>query len=115
MRFLKKHVDDIMSDKHLRGNGIFYLIKTQKLPNENSYPIDTAFQSQLLCQFNSSENNFCRIALYYQVSINVVGHQTLCGISKVVFQKEGFTQQPISLIILYRLPNSLVATFLDVI
>ena len=90
MRFLKKHVVDILSDKHLGGNYIFCLTETQMLQNENAYPIGTTFQSQFLCQFNSSENNFCSVALCYQVCINIVSHQRLYGISKVVLQKESF-------------------------
>ena len=112
---MNRHVFDIMCDKHLRENNIFCLTETHILPNDNTYPIEAAFQCKFLCQFNSSENNFCSPASCSQVSITVVSHQRLDGISEVVFQKEDFSQQPISLIILYRLTNSSVPTLLDAI
>ena len=112
---LDRNFVDIMSDEHLRENETLYLTETQILPNEKTYPIETAFQSQFLYQFNSSKNKFSSIVLGFQININIVSWQRLDDISKVVFQKEDFSQQPLSLVILYGSPSSLVATFLDVI
>ena len=64
-----------MNDKQLRENDILFLAETQILPNKNTYPIEAVFQSQFLCQFNSSGNMFCNIDLCSQVSINIESHQ----------------------------------------
>ena len=54
----------------------------------------------------SSENKFCNIISRSQVSVNIVSHQILDGISKVAFEKEDFSQQLISIVIFYCSPSS---------
>ena len=43
---LNKSFFDVMSDEHVRENETLCLTESQILPNDNIYPIETAFQSQ---------------------------------------------------------------------
>ena len=54
VRYLNRHVViGIMSDKYLRENNILCLTETQILPNDNTYSIEAAFQSQFFYQFTA--------------------------------------------------------------
>lgn len=114
-----KHVADIMSDKHLRENNILYWTKNQILRNENVHPTEASFEPQFLCQSGSSGSTFCSTALCsWSMSIlqATKGDDiSIDDISIVVFQKEDFSQRPVSLIILDRSPSSSVGIFLNVI
>ena len=114
VRSLKSHVIDLINDQDLLVNDLLCLTETQIELEDNTSNIEEGLRQFYNVSFNSNLNKYRRLALCTTRDITLTNHQ-FDGFSLVTFIKQSFVDHPITIILLYRLPNSSETVFLDML
>ena len=114
VRSLKSHVIDLINDQDLLVNDLLCLTETQIELEDNTSNIEEGLRQCYNVSFNSNLNKYRRLALCTTRDITLTNHQ-FDGFSLVTFIKQSFVDHPITIILLYRLPNSSETVFLDML
>ena len=114
VRSLKSHVIDLINDQDLLVNDLLCLTETQIELEDNTSNIEEGLRQFYNVSFNSNLNKYRRLALCTTRDITLTDHQ-FDGFSLVTFIKQSFVDHPITIILLYRLPNSSETVFLDML
>ena len=114
VRSLKSHVIDLINDQDLLVNDLSCLTETQIELEDNTSNIEEGIRQFYNVSFNSNLNKYRRLALCTTRDITLTNHQ-FDGFSLVTFIKQSFVDHPITIILLYRLPNSSETVFLDML
>ena len=114
VRSLKNHVIDLINDQDLLVNDLLCLTETQIELEDNTSNIEEGLRQFYNVSFNSNLNKYRRLALCTTRDITLTNHQ-FDGFSLVTFIKQSFVDHPITIILLYRLPNSSETVFLDML
>ena len=114
VRSLKSHVTDLINDQDLLVNDLLCLTETQIELEDNTSNIEEGLRQFYNVSFNSNLNKYRRLALCTTRDITLTNHQ-FDGFSLVTFIKQSFVDHPITIILLYRLPNSSETVFLDML
>ena len=114
VRSLKSHVIDLINDQDLLVNDLLCLTETQIELEDNTSNIEEGIRQFYNVSFNSNLNKYRRLALCTTRDITLTNHQ-FDGFSLVTFIKQSFVDHPITIILLYRLPNSSETVFLDML
>ena len=113
-RSLKKHYKDIMKDRHLLDGDILCLTETQLQIGEDTSVIESRFQEYFKIHFNSNENRYLLFKSFcYSNLVSILDHEDHNAISIIVINKPQFYEYPITIALVYRSPNSPIASFLD--
>ena len=111
VRSLKAHVLDIAKDNRLLDNDILCLTETHVEMNTDTSTIESALHYTM--HFNNNENKFKSIAYCYSKDIDVLTNEDLGGVSIFTIRKQQFSNNPISIAIIYRPPNSKLSEFFE--
>ena len=114
VKSLKNHVIDLIKDQELLVNDLLCLTETQIELEDNTPNIEGGLRQFYNVSFNSNLNKYRRLALCTTRDITLTNHQ-FDGFSLVTFIKQSFVDHPITIILLYRLPNSSETVFLDML
>ena len=114
VRSLKSHVIDLINDQDLLVNDLLCLTETQIELEDNTSNIEEGLRQFYNVSFNSNLNKYRRLALCTTRDITLTNHQ-FDGLSLVTFIKQSFVDHPITIILLYRLPNSSETVFLGML
>ena len=114
VRSLKSHVIDLINNQDLLVNDLLCLTETQIELEDNTSNIEEGLRQFYNVSFNSNLNKYRRLALCTTRDITLTNHQ-FDGFSLVTFIKQSFVDHPITIILLYRLPNSSETVFLDML
>ena len=91
-------------DKHLLDNYILCLTEAQLETNDDILPIESALQRQYRVLFNAVVNKIKSIAYGYSNQITIFLNENFDAI---------FSNTPILIALIYRLPNSPLSVFID--
>ena len=78
--------------------------------DEDTSVIESRFQEHFKIHFNSNENKYRCIAFCYSNRVSVLDHN---AISIIAITKPQFYEYQITIALVYRSPNSSIASFLD--
>ena len=109
-RSKKKHAADIASDWRLMNNDILFLTETQLSPGSDVNEIQTILD-QFSISFNMSDYRFSSLAICYQKSVLLQCHQEDEGISVIKPCKPTYSNDCVSIAILYRRQLSTIPAF----
>ena len=90
-------------DKHFLDNDIPCLTETQLKTNNDTLPIESALQRQYRMHFNTDVNIQKHCILLFESDV----------ISIFTLRKQQFSNTPISITLIYRLPNLPLSVFID--
>ena len=109
-RSFKKHAADIVSDLRLMNNNILFLTETQLSPSSDVNEIQIIFD-KFSISFNMSDYRFSSLAIHYQKSVLMQCHQKGEGISVIRLCKPTYSNDCVSIAILYRRQLSTIPAF----
>ena len=89
---------------------ILCLTETQLQIDEDTSVIESRFQEHFKIHFNSNENKYRCIAFCYSNRVSVLDHN---AISIIAITKPQFYEYQITIALVFRSPNSSIASFLD--
>ena len=110
-RSLKKHAADITSDWKFMNNDILFLTETQLSPGSDVNEIQTILD-QFSISFNMSDYQFSSLAICYLKSVLLQCHQKGEGILVTKLCKLTYSNDCVSIAILYRRQLSTIPAFL---
>ena len=114
VKSLKNHVIDLIKDQELLVNDLLCLTETQIELEDNTPNIEGGLRQFYNVSFNSNLSKYRRLALCATRDITLTNHQ-FDGFFLVTFIKQSFVDHSITMILLYRSPNSSEIVFLDMI
>ena len=112
-RSLKKYYKDIMKDQHLLDSDILCSTETQLQIDQDTSVIESRFQEHFKIHFISNENKYRSLVFYYSNRVSVLDHEDHNAISIIAITKPQFYEYAITIALVYRPPNSPIASFLD--
>uniref|UniRef100_A0A7M5V9S6 ATP-dependent DNA helicase n=2 Tax=Clytia hemisphaerica TaxID=252671 RepID=A0A7M5V9S6_9CNID len=113
VRSFKKHVIDMVHSDTLISSDLICLTETQLSPSSETNDIDESLQNFKIDYNNNSVNRFQNTACCANSSIEILECQKAAGYTQIMFKKETFSEQPITLLLLYKPPNFSRNTFLE--
>ena len=109
-RSFKKHAADVVSDWRLMNNNILFLTEAQSSPSSDVNEIQIIFD-KFSISFNMSDYRFSSLAIHYQKSVLLQCHQKGEGISVIKLCKPTYSNDCVSIAILYRRQLSTIPAF----
>ena len=110
---LKLHVWDITVDDRLLYNDILYLTETQYEAGSDTSIIESALLKNYIMQFNSSDNKFKGIAYGLSYGVEILAKEDFNRISIFNILKQHFSNNPFSIALIYRYPDTQTPAFID--
>ncbi|XP_066910247.1 uncharacterized protein [Clytia hemisphaerica] len=111
IRSMNKHAVDLKKSENLMNSDLLCLTETQLSPTSDTSGIDQTLNGFNIEYNNNSINRFQNTACCTNSSIQILECNKAAGYTLIKFKKETFSSRPISLLILYRPPNSSRNTF----
>lgn len=112
VRSLKKHAIDIMHDSRIKYFDVLCLTETQLSVDEDIAHISNSLDC-FQTHFNCSNHIFSSLAICIGNSVNAFNHIKLTGFSIIDVYKASFSNEIITLLILYRRPSCSTNSFLN--
>ena len=112
-RSLKLHVPDIAMDDRLLGNDILCLTGTQCEAGSDTSITESALQIKYTMHFNNSDNKFKSIAYGLSNNVEILAKEDFNGIYIFNIQKQHFSNNPFSTVLIYKCPNTQTSAFID--
>ena len=112
-RSLKLHVLDIAMDDRLLDNDILCLTETQCEAGSDTSIIESALQKKYTMHFNNSDNKFKSIAYGLSNDVEILAKEDFNGISIFNIRKQHFSNNPFSIALICKCPNTETSAFID--
>ena len=112
-RSLKLHVLDIAMDDRFLDNDILCLTETQCEAGSDTSIIESALQKKYTMHFNNSDNKFKSIAYRLANDVEILAKGYFNGISIFNIRKQHFSNNPFSITLIQRCPNTQASAFID--
>ena len=107
------HVLDIAMDNRLLDNDILCLTETQCEAGSDTSIIESALRKKCTIHFNNSDNKIESIVYGLPSDVETLAKEDFNGISLFNIRKQHFSNNPFSIALMYRCPNTQTSTFVD--
>ena len=111
--FLRKHLDDILSDKYLLCNNITDLTEAHLEVGENTADLEVKLEKRFRVRFNRNVQIHRRIGIVYSNIIQLVDSEDRESITILTLSKIKFSLRLVKVALLYRYPKSPVRAFIE--
>ena len=114
VRFLSKHVDDIVSDRRIINNDIIGFTETQISLSDSTCKI-VEMLSFFNLNFNNSEDKFLSLAYGYRNNVAVLDKFDGNGVSIFSFKRHAFADRVFTLMLVYRKHSAQMQEFFQML
>ena len=109
---MKLHVLDVAIDDYLLDD-ILCLTETQCEAGSDTSIIESALQKKYIMHFNNSDNKFKSIAYGLSNDVEILAKEDFNGICIFNIRKQHFSNNSLSIVLIYRCPNTQTSAFID--
>ena len=100
-------------DDRLLDNDILCLTETQCKARSDTSIIESALQKKYTMHFNNSDNKFKSIAYGLSNDVEILAKEDFNGISIFNIRKQHFSNNPFSIALICKCPNTETSAFID--